>query len=71
MSMGNTLPITMWGPLSSMLTKSGVILGFDKLTICSKHNNDGEGYNWKFKILFWCMVCDWIQTSFNAPTPHL
>ncbi len=46
--------------VSDMLTRSGAILNFVRLLVCSKQRDIGdEGYNYKFNNLcIWCVVCD-------------
>jgi hypothetical protein len=45
--------------LYDMFMKSWAILGFDKPTICIKHNIGGMGCNYMFSNLFlnvWCVI---------------
>jgi hypothetical protein len=45
--------------LCDMFTRSGAILNFVGLLVCSKHNIGDEGYTRKFNNLcLWCVVCD-------------
>jgi hypothetical protein len=43
--------------LCNMFTKNWAILRFIKLIICSKHNIDGKGCNYKFNNLFFNILC--------------
>jgi len=55
------------GALWSIFMKSWAILGSNEYTICFKHNTSGKGLQVQQKKIM-CMVCDWVQASFNAPT---
>jgi len=60
--------------LCNMFMRSWAILGFNRLTICSRHNIGGVGCNYRSfepQNVSRCVVCDWVRASFNTPTPQL
>jgi hypothetical protein len=59
-------------PMCSMFMKSWAILGFNGPIVSFRHNIIGDmGCNYMFNYLFFSVVCDKVEASFNTPTPCL